>query len=41
MIANSSIFIIDKGIKGIILVTYINNFLIASLDIKETNIFKG
>ncbi len=41
IITNSLIFITDKGIKGIILITYINNFLIASSDVKEINIFKG
>jgi hypothetical protein len=41
MIADSSIFITEKGIKGIIVAVYVDDFLIASPNIKEINIFKG
>ncbi len=41
MITDSSIFITDEEIKSIILVTYVDDFLIAGPDIKEINIFKG
>ena len=41
MVADNSIFITDQGVKGIILATYVDDFLIAGPDAKEINIFKG
>ncbi len=41
MVTDSLIFITSKGIRSIILITYIDDFLIAGPDIKEINIFKG